>query len=87
MADRFHRPFKVRAFNANGIWRRHEFSKQLQGLHIHMAVLSETHIKTHERFVIPNYHFHQTDRFPRRKGTPHNHVDLRYMFDTYISQR
>jgi hypothetical protein len=83
MAARFHRPL---AFNANGIGRqRCELSKQLQELHIDVALFSETHLKPHERFFIPNYHFYRTDRFPGRKGgtavavrkgVPHNHVDL-----------
>jgi hypothetical protein len=46
---------------------------------------SETHLKPHNRFSIPNYHFHRTDHFPgrkgetviaARKGIPHNHIDL-----------
>jgi hypothetical protein len=86
MAARCHRPLKVTAFNANGIWRqRYELSKQLQDLHIDVALLSETHRKPHERFSIPNYHVYRTDHFPGRKGgtevavkksIPHNHVDL-----------
>jgi exonuclease III len=86
MAARVHRPLKVIAFNANGIGRQcYELSKQLQDLHIDVALLSETHLKPHERFFIPNYHFYQADCFPGkkggtavavRKGTPHNHVDL-----------
>jgi hypothetical protein len=65
--------------------QRCELSKQLQDLHIDVALLSETHLKPHERFRVPNYHFYRTDRFPRgkgrtavavRKGIPHNHVDL-----------
>jgi hypothetical protein len=69
--------------NANGIWRqRYELSKQLQDLHIDVALLSGTHIKHHERFFIPNYYFYRTGRFPGRigrtavAGNPHNHVDL-----------
>jgi hypothetical protein len=51
-----HRPLKDIAFNANGIWRQHyELSKQLQDLHIDVALLSEIHLKPHERFFIPNY--------------------------------
>jgi exonuclease III len=86
MAARIHRPLKIIAFNANGIWRQpYELSKQLQGLHIDVALLSEPHLKPHERFHVPNYHFHRIDRFPERKGgtavavrkgNPHNHVDL-----------
>jgi hypothetical protein len=50
-----------------------------------VALLSETQLKPHESFFIPNYHFHRTDRFPRRKvGTavavrkdiPYKHADL-----------
>jgi exonuclease III len=85
MAARVHRPIKVIAFNANGIWRRSYELKQLQDLHIDVALLSETHLKPHERFFISNYHYYCTDRFPGRKGgtavavrkgIPHNHVDL-----------
>jgi exonuclease III len=86
MATRVHRPLKVLAFNVNGIGRQHcELSKQLQELHIDVAVLSEIHLKHHERFCIPNCHFYQTDHFPGRKGGTavadrkgilHNHVDL-----------
>jgi hypothetical protein len=73
-------------FNANGIGRqRYELSKQLQEQHIDVALLSQTHLKPHERFFIPNYHFYRTDRFPGRKGGTcvavrkgirHDHVDL-----------
>jgi hypothetical protein len=50
-----------------------------------VALLSETHLKPHQRFFILNYHYYWTDRFQGskgeiavvvRKGTPHNHVDL-----------
>jgi hypothetical protein len=69
MAARIHRPLKIMALNANGIWRkRYELSKQLQDLHIDVALFSETHLKPRERFHIPNYHFYRTDRFPGRKG-------------------
>jgi hypothetical protein len=61
MAARFHRPLKVIAFNVNGIGRqRYELRKQLQDLHIDVALLSETHLKPHERFFIPNYHIYRT---------------------------
>jgi hypothetical protein len=63
----------VTAFNANGIRRRcYELSKQVQGLHTDMALLSEKHFEPHERFFIPNYHFYRTNRFPGRKVIPHN---------------
>jgi hypothetical protein len=86
MANRVHRPLKVIAFNANGILRQwYELSKQLQELHIDVALFSETHLKPHERFYIPNYHFYRTERHPGRKGgtevgvrknIPHKHLDL-----------
>jgi hypothetical protein len=72
MAARFYKPLKVVTLNANVIWRRrYELSKQLQDLHIQdVALLSETHLKPHERFFIPNHHFYRTDRFPERKAFP-----------------
>jgi hypothetical protein len=88
MDARTHRPLKVIAFNAIGIWRRrYELSKQLQDLNIDVTLLSETHIKHNERFFIPNYNFYRSDRFPGRKGISCNHVDLCCMCDTYIWQR
>jgi hypothetical protein len=78
------RPIQVIEFNANGIWRqRYELSKQLQGLHTDVLLLSGTGLKPHKRFFISNFHFYRTDRFPGRKGISHNHVDLCYMCDTY----
>jgi hypothetical protein len=62
-----------------------ELSKQLQDLHIDVALFSETHLKPHETFFFPNFHFYRTDRYPGRKGgtavtvkkgIPQNHVDL-----------
>jgi hypothetical protein len=66
-----------------------ELSKQLQELHMDMALLSETHLKCHERFFIQNYLIYRTDRFQGRKGgiavavtkgIPHNNVDLPPLF-------
>jgi hypothetical protein len=83
MAARVHRPLTVIAYHVDGILRQcNELSKQLQDLHTDVAMLSETHLKPHKRFFIPNYHFYQTDRFlgrksrtvAVRKGIPHNHV-------------
>jgi hypothetical protein len=69
MAVRIHRQLKVITFNVNDTWRRrYELSKQLQDLYIDVVLLSETHLKPHERFFIPNYHFHRTDRFPGNKA-------------------
>jgi hypothetical protein len=52
-----------------GIGRqRYELSKQLQDLHVDVALFSETHLKHHERFFILNFHFYRTDRYPGRKG-------------------
>jgi exonuclease III len=86
MVNRVHRPLKVVSFNANGILRqRYEFGKQLQDLHIDVALFSETRLKPHERFSIQNNHFYRNDRQPGRKdgtavavkkGIPHSHVDL-----------
>jgi hypothetical protein len=33
-----------------------------------VVILSETNLKLHERFYIPNNHYYHTDRFPGRKG-------------------
>jgi hypothetical protein len=84
MAARVHRLLNVMEFNTNDIWRqRYEFSKQLQDLHIDAALLSETYLKPHERFYIPNYHFYWNYRLPWRNGgtavsvrkvIPHNHL-------------
>jgi hypothetical protein len=86
MTNRIYRPLKVIAFNASGISKqRYDLSKQLQDLHIDVASFSETHLKPHEWFYIPNYHFYQIDRHSEtkggtdiavRKGIPHKHVDL-----------
>jgi hypothetical protein len=60
-------------------------SKQLQDLHIDVALLSETHLKTHQMIFIPNYHFYRIDglagkkegtAFAVKRGISHNHVDL-----------
>jgi hypothetical protein len=41
MATRVYRPFEVIAFNVNGIMRQcYELSKQLQDLHIDVALVS-----------------------------------------------
>jgi hypothetical protein len=88
MAAKVHRPLTVIAFNANGIWRQcYELSKHMKDSHIDVALLSETHLKPHERFCIPNYYFYWTDCFPGRKGIPHNHINLCYMCDTCTWQR
>jgi hypothetical protein len=50
-----------------------------------VVLLSQTHLKPHERFYIPNYQLYRTDRFlgikggtavAVKKGIPHSHVDL-----------
>jgi hypothetical protein len=69
MATIIHRPVKVIAFNENGIMRqRYELSKQLQDLHVHVALFSETHLIPHERFFISNHLSYRTGRHPGRKG-------------------
>jgi hypothetical protein len=54
-----------------------------------VTLFSETHLKPHERFFIPNYHLYRTDRFPRRKdgtafavrkGIPYNNIGLTLLF-------
>jgi hypothetical protein len=60
-----------------------EVYEQVEYLYIDVALLSDTHLKPHERFFIPNYNFYPTDHFPGRKGIPHNHVDLCCMCDTF----
>jgi hypothetical protein len=53
MATRIHKPLKVFAFNANVIVRqRYDLSKQLQDLHVDVALFSAAHLKPHERFLI-----------------------------------
>jgi hypothetical protein len=84
MAAKIHRPFKFITFNANGISRRrYELSKQLQDLHIDVVLLSEAHLKPHERFFIPNYDFYRIDRFLERKVIPHYHV-TRMLYVRYV---
>jgi exonuclease III len=51
MASRVYRPLKVIAFNVNGIgMQRHELSKQLQDLHIDVALFSETRLMVTKKF-------------------------------------
>jgi hypothetical protein len=70
IAARFHMSLKVIGFDANGIWRwRYEFSKP-QDVHIDVVVISETYLKPHERFFIPDHHFYTTDRFPKKNAFP-----------------
>jgi hypothetical protein len=52
MANRVQRPLKVIALNENGILRqRYELGKQLQDIHIDVALFSEILLKPHERFL------------------------------------
>jgi hypothetical protein len=86
MANRFYRPLRVIAFDANDIMRqRYELSKQLQDLHVDVALFSETHLKPYEKSFISNYLFYRTDHHPGRNGgtavvvrrrVPHSYVDL-----------
>jgi hypothetical protein len=81
---------KVVALNANSIARqRYKLSKQLQELHVDVALLSETFLKPLERFFIQNYHIYRVDpiagriggiAFAGRKGIPHSNVDLPPLF-------
>jgi hypothetical protein len=72
------------AFTGKGLWRgRYELLKQLQDLHINVALLSESQLKPHDMFFIPNYRFYLTESFPGRKDIPHNNADVCSMCDTY----
>jgi hypothetical protein len=64
-----HRPLKIIAFNANGIGNQAcNVRNQLQDLKIDMALFSETHLKHHMRFYIPQYDIYQTDHEDWHKG-------------------
>jgi hypothetical protein len=86
MVTSIHRPLKVIAFNAKGIGRQRDgLSKQLKDLPADVALFSETHLKSHERFFIPNYQFIEPNATQARKGgtavevrkgIAHNIVDL-----------
>jgi hypothetical protein len=64
--------------------QRHELSKQLQDLHINVALFTETYLKPHRSFFISDYHFCCNDSLPAavevRKGIPHNHIKLSPLF-------
>jgi hypothetical protein len=58
----------------------------MQDLKIDVPLFSETHLKPHMRFYIPNYHIYRNDRVDGnkggtsvavKKGIPHTYVDLR----------
>jgi hypothetical protein len=70
MVARFHGQLNVTAFNTNDILSQScELSKQLQDLHMDVALHSETHLKPHEVFLLFfNYHFYRTERISGRKG-------------------
>jgi hypothetical protein len=69
MAPGVPRLLKVIALNEHCILRQHyELSKQLQDLHVDVAVFSEMQLKPRERFFIPNYNFYQTDHLPEEKA-------------------
>jgi hypothetical protein len=65
MAARVHRSLKAVTFIANDSERQdYELSKELQHIHIDVALLSETSLKLHERFYIPNFQLHRTHHYP-----------------------
>jgi len=69
MKTSIHRPLKGVALSANCIARQcFELSKQLQAERIDVALLSETHLKPHERYCIRNFHVYRTDGHPDVKG-------------------
>jgi hypothetical protein len=47
--------------------QRYELSKQLQDLHMDVALPSETHLKPYERFFIPNCLVYLNDSFRGKK--------------------
>jgi hypothetical protein len=57
----------------------------MQDLKLDVALFSETHLKPHMRFYIPNHHIHRNDHLDGNKGgtavavkrgIPHTYVDL-----------
>jgi hypothetical protein len=54
MAARVHRPLRIVAFNASGLWRQGS-GKEVY-LHIDVTLLSQIYFKHNETFFIPNYH-------------------------------
>jgi exonuclease III len=69
MSTTVHRRLKVIAFNANGIRRQaYKVTKQWQELKINVALFSETRLKPHGSFYIPNYDIHRGDREDGHKG-------------------
>jgi hypothetical protein len=61
MPTTVHGPLKIKAFSANGIWRQaYEVRKQLRDLKIDVALFSDTYLKPHVRFYIPNYDIYRT---------------------------
>jgi hypothetical protein len=57
----------------------------MQDLKIDVALFTETHLKPHIRFYIPNYHIYRNNRLDGyksgtavavKKGIPHTYVDL-----------
>jgi hypothetical protein len=69
MAAIVYRPLKVVALNANSIGRQtYELRKQMPDLKTDVALFSETHLKPHLRFEIPNYHIYQNDNIDGNKA-------------------
>lgn len=64
-----HRFLKITAFNANGVGRQaYKLRKQMEVLKIVVTLFTDTRLKTHTRFYIPNYPIYRTDRQDRHKG-------------------
>jgi hypothetical protein len=86
MSTKVYRPLKIIAFSANSIGRQaYEVRKELQDIKIDVALFSETYLKHHMRFYIPNYGFYRTDHedghkgetaVAVKKGIPHTCADL-----------
>jgi hypothetical protein len=86
MAATVYRLQKVVAINANGIGREADCLRtQLQDLKIDVALFTETHLKTHLMFYLPDYHIYRNDRLDWnkggtavavKKGIPHTYFEL-----------
>jgi hypothetical protein len=79
LATRVHRPLNIMSFEGGAM-----SSVNSSRTYIYVWLCSQRHLKPHERFFLPNYHFSRTDRFSERKSIPHNHADLCYMCDTHM---
>jgi hypothetical protein len=60
---------KVVSSNGNGIGRQaYELGEHMQDLKIDVALFTETHLKPHMRFYLPNYDIYWNDGLDGNKG-------------------